>query len=202
MTQNTIPRPEYPRPQFERRAWLNLNGVWEFEMDPGESGEQQGWTGGKPFSQAITVPFPPESTLSGIGHTDFMSCVWYRRTFSIPETWANKRILLHFGAVDYDATVWVNGIQVGRHQGGYAPFVAEITSALKEGENEVVVRAVDHVRSGVQPGGKQSTQLGSAGCHYTRVTGIWQTVWLEPVPETYLENVRIVPDLDNAQVFL
>ena len=202
MTQDSIPRPEYPRPQFERTAWLNLNGVWEFEMDPGESGEQQGWTSGKPFSQAITVPFPPESTLSGIGHTDFMSCVWYRRTFSIPETWANKRILLHFGAVDYDATVWVNGTQVCRHRGGYTPFVAEITSALKEGENEVVVRAVDHVRSGVQPVGKQSGQLHSAGCRYTRVTGIWQTVWLEAVPKTYLEKVRIVPDLDNGQVFL
>jgi beta-galactosidase/beta-glucuronidase len=196
------PRPEYPRPQWVRPQWQNLNGEWEFAEDPGLSGEERGWASGEAFPQRITVPFAPESVLSGIGKTDFMPCVWYRRTFEVPAAWQGRRLLLHFGAVDYDTTVWVNGQRVGDHRGGYSPFRFDITDALVEGENELVVRAVDDTRDPLQPTGKQSPQLLSNGCVYTRTTGIWQTVWLEPVPEARLERVRMLPDLDNGRMVL
>jgi beta-galactosidase/beta-glucuronidase len=189
------PRPEYPRPQWVRDEWLNLNGEWEFEEDPGISGEAKGWVSVRRLAGRIIVPFAPESRLSGIGKTDFMRCVWYRRAFRLPEEWAGKTVLLHFGAVDYAATVWVNGKLAGRHRGGYSSFSFDITALLRAGENELVVRAIDDTRSAVQPSGKQSDRPESYGCFYTRTTGIWQTVWLEAVPQAHLKPARLIPDM-------
>jgi beta-galactosidase/beta-glucuronidase len=141
----------------------------------------------------ILVPFCPESSLSGIGEKDFMPCVWYRRRFALPESWRGMRVLLHFGAVDYEAAAWVNGREVGRHRGGYSSFAFEITAALKGGWNELVVRAMDDTRSPLQPAGKQSKRFESWGCLYTRTTGIWQTVWLEAVPATHIRGFRLYP---------
>jgi len=172
------PRPEHPRPDFERKDWLNLNGEWEFEIDTGSSGAEQGWASGRrEFNERILVPFPPESRLSGLGYIDFMPSVWYRCIFSVPEAWAGRRLLLHFGAVDYDATVWVNGVKVGHHKGGYTPFHCDITQVAHVHEtNTVTVYAKDDCRSGLQPAGKQSPRFHSYGCMYTRVTGIWQFI--------------------------
>ncbi|MCX5757689.1 MAG: beta-galactosidase [Candidatus Hydrogenedentes bacterium] len=198
--QTRIPRPEHPRPDFERCDWLNLNGEWEFEIDTGDSGESRGLAVGTRFSKRINVPFCPESPLSGVGCLDFMDAVWYRRRFTVSRAWQGRRVLLHFGAVDYDATVWVNGTEAGRHRGGFTQFTFDVTEALRPGANEVVVRAVDRVRSGLQPGGKQSALYHSHGCSYRRTTGIWQTVWLDAVGETYLERVVISPDLDSGRL--
>jgi len=193
------PRPEHPRPQFQRDQWLNLNGVWNFAFDFGLSGRERGWhKDPSALDQQITVPFCPESELSGIGYTDFIPAVWYHRGFEIPKDWTGKRIILHFGAVDYDCHVWINGQLVGRHLGGSSSFSFDITGALQNGENHLTVYACDDVRSGKQPRGKQSPKYYSYGCVYTRTTGIWQTVWLEAVSESYLESVQVVPDLDNA----
>lgn len=195
----SLPRPEHPRPDFMREDWLNLNGEWEFQADPVNSGEERGLIT-KKYDRRIVVPFCPESPLSGIGCLDFMDAVWYRKRFSLPKVWHGKRILLHFGAVDYEATVWVNGVEVGRHRGGFIQFTFEITKALRSGTNEIVVRAVDRVRTRLQPGGKQSDRFESYGCMYRRCTGIWQTVWLEAVGETYLERVSILPDFETGRV--
>ena len=185
-----IPRSEYPRPQFVREDWINLNGKWEFAFDFGDSGMDRKMFENGEFSQEITVPFCPESELSGIGYKDFIPAVWYRKMVAVAKK--NGRILLHFGAVDYECHVWVNGQKVGTHRGGYASFTFDITKAAKDGENEIVVCARDDVRSGLQPGGKQSVQHDSNGCDYTRTTGIWQTVWLEFVPQTYLKHCHVV----------
>ena len=187
----SLPRPEYPRPQFVRADWLNLNGPWEFAYDPGQSGEARGLAGEAAYSHQILVPFCPESELSGIANTDFMPCVWYRRSFVLPEGWAGQRVLVHFGAVDYEATVWLNGAQVGSHRGGYTPFSFDLTDHLGAGENVLTVRAMDDTRSPLQPSGKQSPQHGSYACMYTRTTGIWQTVWLEAAPATRIDRLRL-----------
>lgn len=196
-----IPRPEYPRPQFERTDWVNLNGQWTFEMDFGASGEQRGWTNAKGLSKKITVPFCPESELSGIGYTDFIPCVWYQRNINIPAEWNGKKILLHFGAADYETKVYVDGKMVGEHKGAGSSFNFDITSYVKAGQQaNLVVRVYDNLRGGMQPGGKQCTALYSAGCSYTRVTGIWQTVWMEAVNEQALKNVFAIPDIDQQQL--
>lgn len=199
MAANT-PRPEHPRPDFGRADWVNLNGEWEFEIDSGDSGEARGLVSGKKLATTIQVPFCPESPLSGIANLDFMDAVWYRKRVTLPRSWRGRRVLLHFGAVDYYATVWVNGVEVGRHRGGYVQFSFDITKALKSGVNEIVVRAVDKVRTGLQPGGKQSARYESYGCMYRRTTGIWQTVWLEAAGETHLERIAIQPDFDSGRV--
>ena len=198
-----IPRPEYPRPQFERTDWVNLNGQWTFEMDFGSSGEQRGWTNSKGLSKKITVPFCPESELSGIGYTDFIPCVWYQRNINIPAEWNGKKILLHFGAADYETKVYVDGKMVGEHKGAGSSFNFDITSYVKAGQQaNLVVRVYDNLRGGMQPGGKQCTALYSAGCSYTRVTGIWQTVWMEAVNEQALKNVFAIPDIDQQQLLV
>ncbi|MEC0130264.1 MULTISPECIES: glycoside hydrolase family 2 protein [Paenibacillus] len=204
MTQQaTLPRPEYPRPDFVRPEWINLNGQWQFEIDHGKSGKERGYPVNEHnLSGTITVPFCPESRLSGVEYKDFMAAVWYKREFTVPENWTNGRVILHFGAVDYMAEVWVNGVSVGTHRGGYTPFSFDITSDLLAGGNVITVYAEDDVRSGRQPRGKQSEQFHSHGCDYTRTTGIWQTVWLEQVPETYLSNLKVVADPDNGCVHL
>ena len=190
-----VPRPEHPRPDFERKAWQNLNGEWEFAIGATRPGIE--------FPLRIIVPFCPESKLSGLGHTDFMEAVWYRRKFCLDEALQGKRILLHFGAVDYEAQVWVNGKDVVHHKGGYTPFSADITDTLNtHGENELVVYVIDNIRSDCQPSGKQSHQLHSYGCMYTRTTGIWQAVWLEAVSETHISGLTVWPDAANARVSL
>jgi len=192
-----IPRPEYPRPRLVREGnWINLNGQWEFEKDAVNSGMDRRLWEKEPFSQSITVPFVPESKLSGIEDVDFMLAVWYRRRFTLPEG-HKGRVLLHFGAVDYRTTVWINGRKVGDHRGGYVPFTFDITDAAVSGENTVVVYAWDDTRNDLVPSGKQTTLYYNHGCSYTRSTGIWQTVWVELVPTTYIVNTKLTPDVDN-----
>ncbi|GAA3572354.1 glycoside hydrolase family 2 [Nonomuraea rosea] len=192
-----VPRPEYPRPQMVRQDWLNLNGPWQFEIDAADSGLERGLRE-RALSGTITVPFAPESELSGVEHTDFMEAVWYRRTVTIPAAWAGRRTLLHFGAVDHDATVWVNGVEVARHRGGFSPFTADLSQAASPGEEAtIVVRARDS-RYGPQARGKQSTRYQNYECLYTRTTGIWQTVWLEPVPDVHLRRPRCTPDVATS----
>jgi len=198
-----VPRPEHPKPQFYRSAWLNLNGEWAFAFDRRQSGIEKGWfKDPSGLDRKIVVPFCPESQLSGIGETDFIPAVWYHRTFSVPKEWKGSKVFLHFGGVDYDCRAWVNGTPVGRHYGGSASFALDITAALRDGENSLVVFVLDDVRSGLQPAGKQSIQRESAGARYTRTTGIWQTVWLEARPLSHIESVRIVPELDNSRFVL
>ena len=199
----TQPRPEHPRPQFQRENWLNLNGEWAFRIDHGDSGRQALWhEDPSALTQKITVPFCPESSLSGIAHTDFMPAVWYHRPLDIPAAWSGQRIHLHFGAVDYACHAWVNGQPVGIHYGGSSSFCFDITEALQDGDNQLVVLARDDGRSGLQPNGKQSKELHSHSCHYTRTTGIWQTVWLEALPISHIDSVRVVADLDGERFVL
>lgn len=197
-----IPRPEYPRPQLVRDAWINLNGRWEFEFDPGQSGIQRGLPEATGLARDIVVPFCPESSLSGIGDVDFHLGVWYRREFALPSDWSQGRVLLHIGAADHDATVWVNGQQAGWHRGGFTPYSLDITPLLRRDRNVVTLYAHDDTRSALQAGGKQCPDYYSRRCHYTRTTGIWQTVWLELVPQTYIESLRVTPDLLNRQVLV
>ena len=194
----TIPRGEYPRPQFVRDEWACLNGKWQFEIDSADSGIERGMDK-RELAGSINVPFCPESELSGVKCEDFMNAVWYRREFEVPADWAGRRLLLNFQAVDYDATVWVNGVEVGRHRGGFSAFTCDITDAAKPGERAIiVVRARDDVRQN-QPAGKQCKDLQMWGCFYMRTTGIWQTVWIEPVPQVHLRRPRITPDLDGKR---
>jgi len=182
--------PEYPRPIMERAEWQNLNGLWNYAILP--IGKQTPST----FDGKILVPFAIESSLSGVQKkVGRENELWYQREFTIPSKWKNNRILLHFGAVDWKADVWVNDIKVGRHTGGYTPFSFDITSALKSGSNTLVVKVWDPTNDGYQPRGKQVNR--PEGIWYTSVTGIWQTVWLEPVPEKYITNVKITPDIDK-----
>ncbi|MCD6520398.1 MAG: beta-galactosidase [Anaerolineae bacterium] len=197
-----VPRPEYPRPQLRRERWLNLNGPWEFEYDPGLSGIERGLFQAEKLPKEILVPFCPESSLSGLADLDFHPGVWYRRTFTLPASWSGGRILLHFGAVDHDAFIWVNGQQAGEHHGGYTPFSFDITNLLHSGENIIVLHAQDDTRSPWVASGKQCPEYYSRGCHYTRTTGIWQTVWLEPVPSTYIQGLKLIPLLDQGQVLI
>jgi beta-galactosidase/beta-glucuronidase len=192
----TLPRSEYPRPQFIREAWLCLNGVWQFEIDRTDDGLERGLPE-RELTGEIVVPFCPESELSGIGERDFMEAVWYRRTVPIPAGWGGQRLLLHFQAVDQDATVWVDGVEVVRHRGGWTPFTADLGVISEAAELTIVVRARDP-KTGSQARGKQSDRLENYGCLYTRTTGIWQTVWLEPVAESYLLRPRITPDLSES----
>ncbi len=198
-----VPRPEHPRPDAVRENWLTLNGEWQFEIDKPGDGDARGLVTGKALASRINVPFCPESKLSGLGlgNTEYVTNLWYRRLFELPVAMKGKRILLHFGGVDYKCWVYVNGQLVGIHVGGNAAFSFEVTAFLKEGENEVVVKVYDNLRSGLQPGGKQAYDK-SQGCVYTRTTGIWQTVWLEAVGSSYVENFSVVPDPDHARVLI
>jgi beta-galactosidase/beta-glucuronidase len=201
MTQ--LPRPEYPRPQFRRADWRNLNGTWTYVFDFGKSGQERGFSTATGFGDwlyggEITVPFAPESSLSGVAHTDFIEAMWYHRKLEVPADWENKRVLLHFGAVDYECEAFIDGVSVGRHWGGTVAFTFDITAQVTPGStHDLVLHVRDDVRSGEQPGGKQSPGYKSRGCHYTRTTGIWQTVWMEAASEFGLKDVWIVPDLDG-----
>ncbi|MFC1739450.1 PA14 domain-containing protein [Planctomycetota bacterium] len=186
--------PEYPRPQMVRKDWMNLNGQWEYAIRPKE------WKQPSVFDGDILVPFCIESALSGVQkEVGRNNRLWYRRSFDMPENWSGKQILLHFGAVDWETTVWVNGKKIGTHKGGYDPFSFDINDALNNsGPEEIVLSVWDPINEGTQPHGKQVKEPG--GIWYTSVTGIWQTVWLEPVNDTYIESLRIVPDVDSKLV--
>ncbi len=193
-------RSEHPKPQFRRDRWRNLNGEWEFEIDNSDSGEARGMQDPAypRFEGVITVPFCPQSRLSGVGNKDFMRAVWYRRTVNISGEELAGRVFLHFGAVDYKATVYVNGERAGEHTGGYVSFAVDITEHLRPGENTLTVRAQDDERCRRVPGGKQSSRYSSYSCYYTRTTGIWQTVWLEFTPSSYIKSARYTPDAASA----
>lgn len=196
-----IPRPEHPNPQFQRREWLNLNGKWSFEIDKSKSGmEKKYYEPQTKLDSTINVPFCPESVLSGVEYKDFMDAVWYSREFTVPEKFADLRTILHFGAVDYLATVFVNGKKVGTHKGGYISFEFDITDYLKDGTNVLTVYAEDDTRNPLQPRGKQSERYYSHDCDYTRTTGIWQTVWLEFVPESRIKGIKVFPNVENCSV--
>ncbi len=197
----TMYRQEHPKPQFERADWQNLNGQWQFEIDHAASGKAKGWQAPeKEFSMRIEVPFCPESKLSGIGHTDFMRAVWYKRNITVTKAQLSGIVRLHFGAVDYDTTVYVNGKQCGTHRGGYVSFFFDITPYLQEGENVITVCAEDDTRDPLIPSGKQSMRYESHGCFYTRTTGIWQTVWLEYLPQAHIEHVQYYPSPESVSL--
>ena len=188
--------PEYPRPQLVRKDWLNLNGLWDYAITDKDAPQPQ------QFDGKILVPFPVQSALSGVmTNMSENQRLWYTRKFQMLAKWRAKRVLLHFGAVDWDAAVWVNGREVGKHQGGYDGFTFDITEALKaKGENEIVVNVWDPTDAGPQPRGKQVRKPG--GIWYTPTSGIWQTVWLEPVATSYIRRVKITPMLDISSVDL
>lgn len=199
-TEKICPRPEYPRPQFVRENWRNLNGIWEFTKDMSNSGEARKLYQTEKLSGEILVPFCPEAKLSGIGDTDFIPAVWYAKNFEINTFELQGKILVHFGACDYRTKVFVNGEEVGEHIGGFTSFSFDITDFVKEGGNRLVVYAQDDVRTGKQPAGKQCNVYTPYGCLYTRTTGIWQTVWLEFVPNVYLKKVKITATNLNGNV--
>ncbi|MBQ0110324.1 MAG: beta-galactosidase [Oscillospiraceae bacterium] len=195
----SIPRPEHPRPQFERQNWQNLNGRWDFEFDNQNSAIDRGlYKNDAVLSQKITVPFCPESKLSGLAHTDFINGCVYRREFDIPAEWLDGATVLHFGACDYIATVFVNEQEVGRHIGGYVSFEFDISDYVKEGKNTLSVVVKDDTRDEMIPSGKQCFKYESFGCHYTRTTGIWQTVWVENMPKEHIISTRYYTDIHTG----
>ena len=195
----TIPRAEHPNPQFERANWQCLNGEWDFLIDRGRSGkDRRFYTPETEFPLKITVPFCPQSRLSGIGDTDFMAAVWYRRKITVTGQQLQGLVFLHIGACDYKTTVYVNGKEAGVHKGGYVSFSFDITPLLSAGENELVILAEDDERDPMIPRGKQSEEYFSHGCDYTRTTGIWQTVWLEFMPQTHIKTFRLFPDIRGS----
>ena len=195
-----LPRPEYPRPQFERSEWINLNGQWSYTFDFSRSGMDRELFRSEGFDGQITVPFAPQSELSGVGFTDFIPEMWYQRRLEIPADWDGKRILLHFGAVDYIASIYIDGRIAGRHWGGSSSFTVDITRLVSAGKtHNLVIRVEDDERSGEYAKGKQCGRFASFGCEYTRTTGIWQTVWMEAVHKDGLKDVYVIPDLDQSR---
>ncbi|MCF8389042.1 MAG: beta-glucuronidase [Bacteroidales bacterium] len=195
-----IPRPEYPRPQFERTEWLNLNGEWSYSFDFGNSGVEQDFPNSNGFANTILVPFCPESKLSGVQFTDFINHIWYHRSIQIPIDWEGKSIILNFGAVDYICEVFIDGNIAGRHYGGTSSFSFDISAFVTPGKShELVVHAEDNTRSGEQPLGKQSREFQPKRTRYTRTTGIWQTVWMEAIHKNGLISCQIIPDLDDKK---
>lgn len=195
----TVPRAEHPAPQAQRAAWQTLNGAWEFLEAPDGGPDDTAGLGARAYPERIMVPFARESTLSGIGRRGFATSVWYRRTLTMPAAWRGQRVRLHFGAVDWQARVWLDGELLGSHTGGQTPFWFEVTEQLADGRaHTLVVHAYDDVRTGLQAGGKQSRRLESHGCSYTRTTGIWQSVWLEAVGAAFVEHLQLVPDVANS----
>ncbi|MFU1794935.1 glycoside hydrolase family 2 protein [Paenibacillus azoreducens] len=196
-------RQEYPRPQFVRSEWVNLNGEWDFEFDDQNIGLDEKWfEKHKEYTQKINVPFAFQSKLSGINDSSFHDWVWYRREFAIPDTMVGKQIIMHFGAVDYQAMVFINGKLVGTHEGGHTPFSFDITNYLISGIQSVVVRVEDPSIEETIPRGKQNWLDKPGGIWYTRTTGIWQTVWLEAVNKTHIKKLKFTPDIDNGDIII
>ncbi len=193
---------DYPRPDFVRsEAWRSLNGSWEFAFDDEDLGLKEGWNrGALTLPSRITVPFCYQSAMSGIGDTSFHDILWYKRDFDLPGGAYEKKLFLRFGAVDYEAAVWVNGELVAEHAGGHTPFAADITRAARKGANTIVVRARDYNRDPAIPRGKQYWKERSESVFYTATSGIWQDVWLEWVPETHIGSVRFTPDIDRNEI--
>lgn len=193
----SLPRPEYPRPQLERAQWTNLNGEWEFAFDDANAGLTEGWFDGRSLERRIIVPFPYQSEASGVNEKEIHEVVWYARSFAFQPEWRGQDMLLHFGAVDYACTVWVNGVLVGGNRGGHVPFSFDVAPYLHEGENRIAMRVEDG-QDPAQPRGKQSINGLPGGIDYYCTTGIWQTVWLEPVSQIRIERLRITPDLEAS----
>src|SRR5687768_7778427 len=190
----------YPRPMLVRGNWASLDGRWEFAIDHDAKVSSPD---GVKWDSHIEVPFSPETPASGVNDTRLFKAVWYRRTFDAPKAGRDQRVLLHFGAVDYEATVWVNGSVAARHEGGYTPFSADITDLLtKGGPQTVVVHAKDDPADLAKPRGKQDWKLQPHSIWYYRTTGIWQSVWLETVPATYVQNVRWSPNAERWEISL
>jgi beta-galactosidase/beta-glucuronidase len=187
---NDIPRPEYPRPQFVRNRWMNLNGEWEFAFDDNNEGLNAGWQDGRQLSQRIIVPFAYQTSLSRINDKSIHEVVWYARSFEVPSDWHNGDLLLNFGAVDYAASVWVNGHEVGHNRGGHVPFQFDIAPYVRSGVNRLTLRVEDS-QDPKQPRGKQSDTGLPHAIDYYCTTGIWQSVWLEPVPSIRIEELKI-----------
>lgn len=184
---------EYPRPQLKRSNWTNLNGLWNYAITPKDAAQPNNWDG------QILVPYPLESALSGVQKTLLPAQnLWYQRTFKKPVLKSAEKVLLNFGAVDDEATVFINGTQVGKHEGGYTAFSLDITPNLKDGDNEVVVKIFDPTDQGVGPHGKQV--LNPQNIYYTPTSGIWQTVWMEVVPAVAIASLTITPDIDKSVV--
>ncbi len=192
-------RTAYPRPELVRENWTNLCGNWEFEFDFGKTGRARGMQKKEKLPLTIQVPFCPESKLSGIEYKDFIYACWYRKTISLSKK-AGERTLLHFEAANHTTEVYINGTSVGTHKGGYTPFSFDITTYVKDGENNITVCCEADARDGKQPSGKQSERYASYNCYYTRSTGIYAPVWLETVPETYLSAIKMDPDIDNGNL--
>lgn len=202
MSQNdSLPRPEYPRPDFQRDTWMNLNGTWKFRFDPDDVGVSEAWYAPESAAIAgqITVPYPWQSALSGVQDLLHHGVAWYRREVEIPQSWDGGRVVLHFGAVDYAAQVWVNGQLQGEHEGGYTPFEFDITPVLQAGENTIAVRVDDPANLWEIPHGKQKSIPPNPwdDVSFTTTSGIWQTVWLETRPASYIVSAHITPDLPN-----
>jgi len=197
-----IPRSEHPKPQFQRNTWKNLNGQWAFEIDNGRSGVARGLAKiDAVLSGEITVPFCPQSKLSGVEHKDFMYRVWYQKKVNFTADELKNRVVLHFGAADYESHLFVNGKEIGKHVGGYVSFSFDITDALVEGENVITLYCDDDERDRLIPRGKQCESYFSAICDYTRTTGIWQTVWLEFMPNNaYIERVKYYPNANDCSL--
>lgn len=193
-------RQEHPNPQWERKGFKNLNGEWEFDFDFGKSAVERKAYKSAALPRKINVPFCPESKLSGIEYTDFINAVCYRRTFELTEKELSGRVIIHFGAVDFSSYIYINGEEAGRHTGGFSSFEFDITGHVQKGENTVFVIAEDDARSPFQPRGKQSESYFSKVCDYTRTTGIWQTVWLEFLPENYIKNAKYYPDIKSGKL--
>jgi len=189
-----MPRSEYPRCQFVRKDWLCLNGEWQFEIDAGDSGISRGLLQRR-LAEKIIIPFSPSTKMSGINNPDHLIAVWYRREVDIPSDWAGRKTLLHFQGVSTDATVWVNGKEMYRHRGGWTPFTVDLSKAAAPGERATIVLRARHDTRRRGPYGKQS--LSGVGDSPRRITGIWQTVWMEPVAQLHMKRPRITPDVGN-----
>lgn len=203
VTSWAIPRAEYPRPQFERSAWVNLNGEWSYTFDCAGSGMEKKLYESRGFDNKINVPFCPESRLSGVEYTDFINNIWYQRNIQMPAEWAGKQVMLNFGAVYYNSAVFIDGKLAGRHFGGSTSFAIDVTRFLADGkQHSLVVHAYSDTRTGKQPAGKQNVRLNQFECMYTRCTGIWQTVWMEPVDKAALMRAQTITDIDQKQVIV
>jgi beta-galactosidase/beta-glucuronidase len=201
MQRSTPPEPArpasdsvHPRPQLVRETWWSLDGRWEFALD-----RDAAWTAAEDvvWTQSIMVPFAPETAASGVEAAGFFSACWYRRRFDRPRLGQDERLILHFGAVDYQARVWMNGVEVVTHEGGYTPFAVDVTSVLRAGEQELIVRAEDDPHDLAKPRGKQDWLEEPHSIWYPRTSGIWQTVWMEPVPATRIGSIRWTPSLEH-----